>query len=239
MPRTTTRREAPPSMPAIATPTTNDRRIAASSRPRQPGQERGVHRAIAPLERVRAEPPSSDASSSPRDRQAWWLASLAQGMTARTGEAAGGPGCGGGVSAGRDPRRRDCRAYAIGADPQTVFQAASIVTGVTVRAGPPSNAAKARQENVVQTARDNNMTLRQIARHTAAGTSHRSDRRHGRIHGRRDGEMAQGRGGRRLQRRMQPLSQAVRGLRARRSCRAAAARHLPDRVRRRHVAART
>ena len=38
---------------------------------------------------------------------------------------------------------------------------------------PPSNAAKARQALVVQTARDNNMTLRQIARHTAAGTGHR------------------------------------------------------------------
>ena len=38
---------------------------------------------------------------------------------------------------------------------------------------PPSNAAKARQALVVKTARDNNMTLRQIARHTAAGTGHR------------------------------------------------------------------
>ena len=38
---------------------------------------------------------------------------------------------------------------------------------------PPSNAAKARQALIVQTARDNNMTLRQIARHTAAGTGHR------------------------------------------------------------------
>ena len=38
---------------------------------------------------------------------------------------------------------------------------------------PPSNAAKARQALVVQTARDHNMTLRQIARHTAAGTGHR------------------------------------------------------------------
>ena len=38
---------------------------------------------------------------------------------------------------------------------------------------PPSNAAKARQALVVQTARENNMTLRQIARHTAAGTGHR------------------------------------------------------------------
>jgi len=38
---------------------------------------------------------------------------------------------------------------------------------------PPSNAAKARQDLVVRTARANNMTLRQIARHTAAGTGHR------------------------------------------------------------------
>ena len=38
---------------------------------------------------------------------------------------------------------------------------------------PPSNAAKARQALVVQTAREGNMTLRQIARHTAAGTGHR------------------------------------------------------------------
>jgi len=38
---------------------------------------------------------------------------------------------------------------------------------------PPSNAAKARQALVVRTARDSNMTLRQIARHTAAGTGHR------------------------------------------------------------------
>ncbi len=38
---------------------------------------------------------------------------------------------------------------------------------------PPSNAAKARQELVVRTAREKNMTLRQIARHTAAGTGHR------------------------------------------------------------------
>ena len=38
---------------------------------------------------------------------------------------------------------------------------------------PPSNAAKARQALVVKTARENNMTLRQIARHTAAGTGHR------------------------------------------------------------------
>ena len=38
---------------------------------------------------------------------------------------------------------------------------------------PPSNAAKARQALVVRTARDRNMTLRQIARHTAAGTGHR------------------------------------------------------------------
>ncbi len=38
---------------------------------------------------------------------------------------------------------------------------------------PPSNAAKARQELVVRTARAQNMTLRQIARHTAAGTGHR------------------------------------------------------------------
>ena len=38
---------------------------------------------------------------------------------------------------------------------------------------PPSNAAKARQELVVRTARERGMTLRQIARHTAAGTGHR------------------------------------------------------------------
>src|SRR6266550_8837897 len=38
---------------------------------------------------------------------------------------------------------------------------------------PPSNAAKARQALVVRTAREGNMTLRQIARHTAAGTGHR------------------------------------------------------------------
>ncbi len=38
---------------------------------------------------------------------------------------------------------------------------------------PPSNAAKARQALVVKTARDHKMTLRQIARHTAAGTGHR------------------------------------------------------------------
>jgi FMN-dependent oxidoreductase (nitrilotriacetate monooxygenase family) len=38
---------------------------------------------------------------------------------------------------------------------------------------PESNAAKARQALVVRTARENNMTLRQIARHTAAGTGHR------------------------------------------------------------------
>lgn len=38
---------------------------------------------------------------------------------------------------------------------------------------PPSNAAKARQALVVKTARENNWTLRQIARHTAAGTGHR------------------------------------------------------------------
>ena len=38
---------------------------------------------------------------------------------------------------------------------------------------PPSNAAKARQALIVRTARENNMTLRQIARHTAAGTGHR------------------------------------------------------------------
>jgi N-acetyl-S-(2-succino)cysteine monooxygenase len=38
---------------------------------------------------------------------------------------------------------------------------------------PPSNAAKARQALIVNTARENNMTLRQIARHTAAGTGHR------------------------------------------------------------------
>ena len=38
---------------------------------------------------------------------------------------------------------------------------------------PPSNAAKARQELIVRTAREGNMTLRQIARNTAAGTGHR------------------------------------------------------------------
>jgi FMN-dependent oxidoreductase (nitrilotriacetate monooxygenase family) len=38
---------------------------------------------------------------------------------------------------------------------------------------PPSNAAKARQALVVKTARERNMTLREIARHTAAGTGHR------------------------------------------------------------------
>lgn len=38
---------------------------------------------------------------------------------------------------------------------------------------PTSNAAKARQALIVRTARENNMTLRQIARHTAAGTGHR------------------------------------------------------------------
>ena len=38
---------------------------------------------------------------------------------------------------------------------------------------PPSNAAKARQELVVRTARERNMTLRQIARHTSAGMGHR------------------------------------------------------------------
>jgi FMN-dependent oxidoreductase (nitrilotriacetate monooxygenase family) len=38
---------------------------------------------------------------------------------------------------------------------------------------PPSNAAKARQELVVRTAREKDMTLREIARHTAAGTGHR------------------------------------------------------------------
>ena len=38
---------------------------------------------------------------------------------------------------------------------------------------PPSNAAKARQDLIVRTARAQNMTLRQIARHTAAGTGHR------------------------------------------------------------------
>ena len=35
------------------------------------------------------------------------------------------------------------------------------------------DSAKARQALVVRTARENNMTLRQIARHTAAGTGHR------------------------------------------------------------------
>ncbi len=38
---------------------------------------------------------------------------------------------------------------------------------------PPSNAAKARQDLVVRTARKRGMTLREIARHTAAGTGHR------------------------------------------------------------------
>lgn len=38
---------------------------------------------------------------------------------------------------------------------------------------PPSNAAKARQDLVVRTARARDMTLREIARHTAAGTGHR------------------------------------------------------------------
>jgi FMN-dependent oxidoreductase (nitrilotriacetate monooxygenase family) len=38
---------------------------------------------------------------------------------------------------------------------------------------PPSNAARARQDLIVRTAREHNMTLRQIARHTAAGTGHR------------------------------------------------------------------
>ena len=38
---------------------------------------------------------------------------------------------------------------------------------------PPSNAAKARQDLVVRTARERGMTLREIARHTAAGTGHR------------------------------------------------------------------
>ncbi len=38
---------------------------------------------------------------------------------------------------------------------------------------PPSNAANARQALVVNTARERNMTLREIARHTAAGTGHR------------------------------------------------------------------
>ena len=38
---------------------------------------------------------------------------------------------------------------------------------------PPSNAAKARQDLVVRTARERGMTLRDIARHTAAGTGHR------------------------------------------------------------------
>jgi FMN-dependent oxidoreductase (nitrilotriacetate monooxygenase family) len=38
---------------------------------------------------------------------------------------------------------------------------------------PPSNAAKARQELVVRTAREQNMTLRQIARHTSAAMGHR------------------------------------------------------------------
>ena len=101
---------------------------------------------------------------------------------------------------------------------------------------PPSNAAKARQALVVQTARDNNMTLRQIARHTAAGTGHRVIVGTAGIHGRRDGEMAEGRGGRRLQRRLQPLSQAVRGFLHAGRARAAAARHLPHRVRRRDAA---
>ena len=64
------------------------------------------------------------------------------------------------------------------------------------------------------------------------------DRRHGRVHGRRDGEVAQGRGGRRLQRRLQPLSQAVRGFLPAGRARAAAARHLPHRVRRHDACAR-
>ena len=38
---------------------------------------------------------------------------------------------------------------------------------------PPSNAAKARQDLVVRTAWERGMTLREIARHTAAGTGHR------------------------------------------------------------------
>lgn len=38
---------------------------------------------------------------------------------------------------------------------------------------PPSNAAKARQALVMRTARENNMTLRQIARHTSAAMGHR------------------------------------------------------------------
>ena len=38
---------------------------------------------------------------------------------------------------------------------------------------PPSNAAKARQALVVKTAREQNMTLRQIARHTSAAMGHR------------------------------------------------------------------
>jgi FMN-dependent oxidoreductase (nitrilotriacetate monooxygenase family) len=38
---------------------------------------------------------------------------------------------------------------------------------------PPSNAAKTRQDLVVRTARERGMTLREIARHTAAGTGHR------------------------------------------------------------------
>ena len=38
---------------------------------------------------------------------------------------------------------------------------------------PPSNAAKARQALVVKTARERNMTLREIARHTAAAMGHR------------------------------------------------------------------
>jgi alkanesulfonate monooxygenase SsuD/methylene tetrahydromethanopterin reductase-like flavin-dependent oxidoreductase (luciferase family) len=60
---------------------------------------------------------------------------------------------------------------------------------------PPSNAAKARQALVVKTARDNNMTLRQIARHNRGRHRPSRDRRHGRVHGRRDGEVAEGRGG--------------------------------------------
>ncbi len=38
---------------------------------------------------------------------------------------------------------------------------------------PPSNGPRARQDLVVRTARENNMTLRQIARHTAAAMGHR------------------------------------------------------------------
>ena len=83
---------------------------------------------------------------------------------------------------------------------------------------PPSNAAKARQALVVKTARENNMTLRQIARHTAAGTGHRVLVGTPEYMADEMENVAEGRGGRRLQRRVQPLSQAVRGFLHARSC---------------------